>query len=149
MARVKTRSRKQKYGLIPALIILGAVAVVVITTISPSADVRRAAKTNSQSGAPTLTSVYPSSAKVGDVISIRGQGLQPGSTSVYMGSGVVTNYLANSTSSTINVYVPDTVCLPPVKSSCKGVAIKPGTYKIYVTDLQGRKSNELTFTVKK
>lgn len=138
MAKVKPRF---KFGIVPALL-LAAVAIAIIwTTVSPSADV---------AGAPTVTGISPTSAKIGEVISIRGRGFQPGTSQVYMGNGVVTNYLANSSTTSLNVYVPDTVCQPPVTSSCRGITIKPGTsYKVYVKDLQGRKSREYTFTVKK
>jgi hypothetical protein len=147
MARTKVKSRpKLKLGLVPAILIILALGAVIWTMSSPSADVRR----QSTTAAPAISSISPSSAKIGEVIAIRGRGFQPGTTQVYFGNGVATNYLANSTSTSLNIYVPDTVCRPPVRSTCNGIAIKAGTtYKVYVTDLQGRKSNEVSFTVKR
>jgi hypothetical protein len=145
MAKAKVRlSGRNKWKWIPLVIVIVAAAYYLMTMISPSASILRVS-------GPSISGVSPSSAKIGSVVAIRGRNFQPGTSEIYMGGGIVTNYLANSNSSTLNIYVPDSVCQAPIKAgNCKKITINPGsTYKLYVKDLNGNKSNEVNFTVSK
>ncbi len=97
---------------------------------------------------PTLTSIQPSTASVGDQIVITGTGFTPDGNSVRIGAGYI-NKLPSSDATTIRLTLPSYlgVC-PPDQEVCVALALQmaPGDYRVSVITANGT-SNDVAFRV--
>ncbi len=98
--------------------------------------------------APVLTKVSPTSAAIGDTITITGTGFTATGNTVKLGSGY-TAALNSSTTTTLTFTVPSAlgVCAPTAQA-CVALAltVSPGATTLAVLNSNGT-SNELAFTV--
>ena len=103
---------------------------------------------------PSIVSVSPSTAKVGDTITVTGTGFTVSSNDVHFGVGGLINVttLAKVKGTLLTFQVPASInnCdfstgLPPCTN--KSYSVVPGSYALYIVNQNG-KTNSVTFTVK-
>ena len=102
---------------------------------------------------PSIVSVSPSTAKVGDTITVTGTGFMVSSNDVHLGVGGLGNVttLAKVKGTLLTFQVPASInsCdfstgLPPCTN--KSYSVVPGSYAFYIVNQNG-KTNSVTFTV--
>jgi ABC-type transport system substrate-binding protein len=97
---------------------------------------------------PTIATIQPSSAAVGDPLVITGTGFTATGNAVKIGAGYL-NKLASTDAMTIRFKLPGyLVACPPGQEVCAALALPlpPGTYKVAVVNANG-KSNDVSLVV--
>ncbi len=106
---------------------------------------------NKDVGGPiSLSSLNPTSGKIGQEVVIYGQGINVGDDKIYFGNSIVPQYTTTS-ADVVNVLrfkVPGslTSCSSSSSDTCYVVPVTPGSYNITVKNSRGT-SNTLSFTV--
>lgn len=112
--------------------------------------------TDSPKIVPTITSIQPMTGKVGGTFTIVGNGFTPTS-AIKFGGGYIpkelvqTVYTVGGWGEARQFRLPESmgVCNPHISQACIMLAwvANPGTYKVYVENTDGSKSNEVNVTV--
>lgn len=95
---------------------------------------------------PTLSSIYPISARVGTRVALRGSGFTPTGNTVHFGSGGMSNVSASNGGNTIYYTIPYSMGPCDLVTSGSQVCAKylqqvtPGRYSVYVSNAYGQTS---------
>ena len=105
----------------------------------------------SSTASPKVSNVLPSTAKVGDTITIIGSGFSSSNNTIYFGPGVITGIESYNSGTTLFLTIPAYInpCDSVVSGTCSvgSVPITPNQYRIVVKNSAGKQTDAATLTV--